>query len=407
MAESKKKTDAPDKKPRAAKSAAKDATAAASEAVATAPVAPIETKPAKKTPPKAKKEETPAAVLPENLSLTGDNIELPKIVKAKGSKNIHNGVAHILATFNNTIVTITDLKGNVIGWSSAGKVGFKGSRKSTAYAAQMVAQDASRQAMGHGLKEVEVLVRGPGAGRESAVRALQAIGLELTVIRDVTPVPHNGCRPPKQRRVWGFMGRYTGPKTKVSRRYGVPLFGPSKSLERKNYPPGMHGPKGSRRKQSDYAIALGEKQKLRYQYGLLERQFRRIFQNALRKRGVTGETLLQLLETRLDNVVFRLGMANTRSAARQLVSHRHVLVNGRSVNISSYNVKAGDEVSVKDKPKSRQLALRNLELTQIAPVPDWLTVDRDALKGKVARIPSREEIQPMVNEQLIVELYSR
>ena len=197
MAESKKKTDAPDKKPRAAK----DATAPASEAVATAPLAPIEMKPAKKTPPKAKKEETPAAVLPENLSLTGDNIELPKIVKAKGSKNIHNGVAHILATFNNTIVTITDLKGNVIGWSSAGKVGFKGSRKSTAYAAQMVAQDASRQAMGHGLKEVEVLVRGPGAGRESAVRALQAIGLELTVIRDVTPVPHNGCRPPKQRRV--------------------------------------------------------------------------------------------------------------------------------------------------------------------------------------------------------------
>ena len=123
----------------------------------------------------------------------------PKVKKVK--KNIQSGIAHITASFNNTIVTITDLKGNVIGWSSAGKVGFKGSRKSTAYAAQMVAQDASRQAMGHGLKEVEVLVRGPGAGRESAVRALQAIGLDLTVIRDVTPVPHNGCRPPKQRRV--------------------------------------------------------------------------------------------------------------------------------------------------------------------------------------------------------------
>ncbi|MDP9004448.1 MAG: 30S ribosomal protein S11 [Verrucomicrobiota bacterium] len=123
------------------------------------------------------------------------------MIKAKGSKNVHTGIAHVLSTFNNTIVTITDLKGNVIGWSSAGKVGFKGSRKSTAYAAQMVAQDASRQAMGHGLKEVEVLVRGPGAGRESAVRALQAIGLDLTVIRDVTPVPHNGCRPPKPRRV--------------------------------------------------------------------------------------------------------------------------------------------------------------------------------------------------------------
>ena len=203
------------------------------------------------------------------------------------------------------------------------------------------------------------------------------------------------------------MGRYTGPKTKVSRRYGVPLFGPSKSLERKNYPPGMHGPKGSRRKQSDYAIALGEKQKLRYQYGLLERQFRRIFQAALRKRGVTGETLLQLLETRIDNVIFRLGFANTRSAARQLVGHGHVQVNGRTVNISSYNVKAGDEITIKDKPKSRQLAARNLELTQIVPVPDWMTVDRDGFKGAIARIPSRDEMQPMVNEQLIVELYSR
>src|ERR1041384_6666466 len=139
------------------------------------------------------------------------------------------------------------------------------------------------------------------------------------------------------------MGRYTGPKTKVSRRYGVPIFGSSKSLERKNYPPGMHGPKGSRRKQSDYAIALGEKQKLRYQYGLLERQFRRIFQSALRKRGVTGETLLQLLETRLDNVVFRLGLANTRSAARQLVSHGHVGLNSKNDSIASYNVNPGDE----------------------------------------------------------------
>jgi small subunit ribosomal protein S11 len=150
------------------------------------------------------KKERPAAAgaaASENLSLSSDEVEKPKIVKAKGSKNVHSGIAHVLSTFNNTIVTITDMKGNVIGWSSAGKVGFKGSRKSTAYAAQMVAQDASRQAMGHGLKEVEVLVRGPGAGRESAVRALQAVGLDLTVIRDVTPVPHNGCRPPKQRRV--------------------------------------------------------------------------------------------------------------------------------------------------------------------------------------------------------------
>lgn len=203
------------------------------------------------------------------------------------------------------------------------------------------------------------------------------------------------------------MARFTGPKTKVARRYGVALFGPSKALERKNYPPGIHGPKGSRRKQSEYAIALGEKQKLRYQYGLLERQFRRYFETALRRRGVTGETLLQLLETRLDNVVFRLGFANTRRAARQLVSHGHVQVNGRKVNISSFNVRAGDTVTMRENPKSRQLAARHMELTQIVPVPDWLTCNREGLTGQVSRIPSREEIQPVVNEQLIVELYSR
>lgn len=151
---------------------------------------------ASKKAPAAKVEEAK----PVSFSLT-DDIEKPKIVRAKGSKNVHHGLAHVQATFNNTIVSITDLTGAVLGWSSAGKCGFKGSRKSTAYAAQVVAQDACRQAMGHGLKEVEVRVKGPGSGRESAVRAMQAIGLEITVIRDVTPVPHNGCRPPKQRRV--------------------------------------------------------------------------------------------------------------------------------------------------------------------------------------------------------------
>lgn len=202
------------KKPKAVETEAPAVAAVATPAPEAAPevttevvaqaAAPAATEPAPKAEKKAKAEKPeakPREAPRENLSLDGSDDEKPKIVKAKGSKNVHSGIAHVLSTFNNTIVTITDLTGKVIGWSSAGKVGFKGSRKSTAYAAQLVAQDASRQAMGHGLKEVEVRVKGPGAGRESAVRALQAIGLDLSVIRDVTPVPHNGCRPPKQRRV--------------------------------------------------------------------------------------------------------------------------------------------------------------------------------------------------------------
>lgn len=172
--------------------------AEAAPAAAAAPAAEKKAKAPKKE--KAKKEDKKEEAPKISLSLD-DAIEPVKIVKAKGSKNISQGIAHVQASFNNTIVSITDLRGALIGWSSAGKMGFKGSRKSTAYAAQMVAQDACKQAMGHGLKEVEVRVKGPGAGRESAVRAMQAVGLEISMIRDVTPVPHNGCRPPKQRRV--------------------------------------------------------------------------------------------------------------------------------------------------------------------------------------------------------------
>jgi small subunit ribosomal protein S11 len=204
-AEEKKPTAAPKKKAPAVEAVAAPAVEAAptAETPVAAPAAAVEEKPApaKVRAPKKQKEAAPAAAAaPISISLD-DAIEPVKIVKAKGSKNISQGIAHVQASFNNTIVSITDLRGQVIGWSSAGKCGFKGSRKSTAYAAQMVAQDACRQAMGHGLKEVEVRVKGPGAGRESAVRAMQAIGLDVTVIRDVTPVPHNGCRPPKQRRV--------------------------------------------------------------------------------------------------------------------------------------------------------------------------------------------------------------
>ena len=203
------------------------------------------------------------------------------------------------------------------------------------------------------------------------------------------------------------MARYRGPKDKINRRFGVALFGPSKSLERRAYGPGQHGPRRGRRKQSDYAIALAEKQKLKLQYGVLEKQFRRYFAEASRRRGVTGEILLQLLESRLDNIVYRLGMANTRSAARQFVGHGHVQVNGTRVDIPSYLCKPGDVITVRESARSRQVAIRFLDITQAAPVPDWVTVDRDNLTGTFARVPSREEIAPLVNEQLVVELYSR
>src|SRR5580698_963891 len=200
MPDSKPPADPKPETPAPAAAAAAPAAEAAPKAAEAAPKA------AKAKAPKAKKDAAGAAPAEpkkeENLSLDPNAVVEPiKVIKAKGSKNVHTGIAHIVASFNNTIVTITDLNGSAIGWSSAGKCGFKGSRKSTAYAAQMVAQDACRQAMGHGLKEVEVRVKGPGAGRESAVRAIQAVGLEISVIKDVTPVPHNGCRPPKQRRV--------------------------------------------------------------------------------------------------------------------------------------------------------------------------------------------------------------
>jgi small subunit ribosomal protein S4 len=202
------------------------------------------------------------------------------------------------------------------------------------------------------------------------------------------------------------MARYTGPRVRISRRFGTPIFGPSKYLERRNYGPGVHGPK-SRRKVTEYGLGLIEKQKLRYYYGLMEKQFRGIYEKARRQRGVTGETMLQILETRLDNVVFHLGFASTRAAARQMVSHGHVAVNGRKVNIPSYALKVNDVIDVKDSSVSRQLATKNLELSTSRAVPDWLSLNKDAFKGIVMRVPSREDIQPIANEQAVVEFYSR
>lgn len=202
------------------------------------------------------------------------------------------------------------------------------------------------------------------------------------------------------------MARYTGPRVRISRRFGVPIFGPTKYLERRNYGPGMHGPK-SRRKLTDYAVGLGEKQKLRYYYGLMERQFRGVYERALKRRGVTGETMLQILETRLDNVVYHLGFATTRASARQMVGHGHIRVNGRKVDIPSFAVKVNDSIEVKDTSVSRQLGTKNLELATNRPVPQWMTLNKDGFKGVVTRIPTREEIQPIANEMAVVEFYSR
>ena len=202
------------------------------------------------------------------------------------------------------------------------------------------------------------------------------------------------------------MARYTGPRVRISRRFGIPIFGPTKYLERRNYGPGVHGPK-SRRKSTDYGLGLIEKQKLRYYYGLMEKQFRGVYEKALRRRGVTGEQMLQILETRLDNVVFQLGFANTRAAARQMVSHGHITVKGRKVNIPSFALKVNDVIEVKNNNVSRQLANKNLEVATSRAVPDWLSLNKEEFKGTVMRIPTRDEIQPIANEQAVVEFYSR
>ena len=202
------------------------------------------------------------------------------------------------------------------------------------------------------------------------------------------------------------MARYTGPRVRISRRFGVPIFGPSKYLERRNYGPGVHGPK-SRRKHTDYGLGLIEKQKLRYFYGLMEKQIRGVYEKAKSRRGVTGETMLQILETRLDNVVYQLGFGNTRAQARQMVCHGHVKVNGRKVNISSYALKVNDVIEAKDNNASRQMATRCMESSTSRTVPDWLLLDKAAFKGTVMRVPTRDEIQPIANEQAVVEFYSR
>lgn len=201
------------------------------------------------------------------------------------------------------------------------------------------------------------------------------------------------------------MARYTGPKVRISRRFNEPILGENKALQKKNYAPGQHG-RGKKRKQSEYATQLYEKQKAKYIYGLLERQFAKVFAEAARKKGVTGEMLLQLLESRLDNTVYRLGIAPTRRAARQLVLHKHIAVNGEIVNISSYNVKPGDVIAVRERSKSLEVITNSLAL-QGARKYNWLEWDNSEMAGKMINLPLRADIPENINEQLIVELYSK
>ncbi|MFL2633841.1 MAG: 30S ribosomal protein S4 [Candidatus Marisimplicoccus sp.] len=201
------------------------------------------------------------------------------------------------------------------------------------------------------------------------------------------------------------MARYTGPKTKISRKFGEPLFGEDRTLEKKNYPPGQHGNSKRRAKKSEYAIQLMEKQKAKYTYGILEKQFRNIYDKANRGKGITGELLLQLCESRLDNIVYRMGISKTRDGARQLVSHKHITVNGSIVNIPSYTLRPGDIVSIREKSKS----LKSIESSLIENNSEyeWIKFNRERLEGEFVSIPEREQIPENIKEQLIVELYSK
>ncbi|WP_111685476.1 30S ribosomal protein S4 [Winogradskyella tangerina] len=201
------------------------------------------------------------------------------------------------------------------------------------------------------------------------------------------------------------MARYTGPKTKIARKFGQAIFGDDKAFEKRNYPPGQHGNNRRRGKKSEYAIQLMEKQKAKYTYGILERQFRNMFKRATAAQGITGEVLLQLCESRLDNVVYRMGIAPSRSGARQLVSHRHITVNGEKVNIPSYQLKAGDVVGVREKSKSLE-AIQN-SLSNSSNVYEWITWNNDKMEGTYVSVPARIQIPEQINEQFIVELYSK
>ena len=323
-------------------------------------------------------------------------------------KNIAIGQAHIKTSFNNTIVSLTDKEGNVIAWESAGSAGFKGSRKSTPFAAQVTADSLRPQ--GHGARAPE------GRGLRQGPRLRPRDGDPLAPGRRARDPRRQGRLPagpqrrPAQEAEARLMARPLGPKCKLCRREGMKLFLKGErcltekcAVERRSYPPGEHG--RGRIKQSEYLLQLREKQKARRYYGLLEKQFRNYYEKAAKRSGITGEELLRMLETRLDNVVYRLGFAASRAQARQLIRHGHFHVNGRRVNIPSFQVKPDDVVALKPGSPVEQVVRDATDLT--ASVSPWLQADHDNLTGKVLKLPDRSDIDTPVQEQLIVELYSK
>ena len=272
--------------------------------------------------------------------------------RKRDRKNVSTGVVHIKSSFNNTIVSITDTEGNVLSWASSGAVGFKGSRKSTPFAAQLAAERAARAAMEHGLRRAEVQVKGPGSGPRHR-RPFDPEHRASRSPRSRTS-PRYRTTAAASRSVGGAdaMARYTGPKVRVTRRLGVNIFENEKgrkALERRPFPPGAHGRTRRRNAGSEYLAQLQEKQKAKYIYGLLERQFRKTYDEATRLSGPSGENLLRLLELRLDNIVYRAGWASTRPQARQFVNHGLINVNGKRVDIPSYRGRKGDVVSLSPK----------------------------------------------------------
>jgi small subunit ribosomal protein S4 len=331
--------------------------------------------------------------------------------RRKERKNIAYGVAHIKSSFNNTIVSIADPEGNVLAWASAGNVGFKGSRKSTPFAAQLAAEACARRAMEHGVRKVDVLIgRGRHRGR-----------------RDQGRHPDPPQRMPAQEAAPGLgrekrnarMARYTGPVCRLCRRERTKLFLKGErcySLKcpvseavtdrhSRAYPPGEHG-RDRMRQGSEYLAQLREKQKARRIYGILERQFRNMYEEATRQGGITGENLLRNLELRLDNVVFRAGWGASRRQARQFVRHGHVQVNGKRVTIPSYRVRTGDKVTLREATRGNFLVRRNMDTLE-RQTPAWLETGDAGFSVAVLNPPLREHIDEPIQEQLIVELYSK